>query len=530
METESILFKMVKKGVKKGSYATFFQKGYKKQIPLNVPDDVSCTEQPIESSQQPSTSQTCAPPQSPSEPVPRNYSRLTREVYELGVRGKDEPPSILRPKKNSVDPEEENSDKLTSNRLVNMDTMSSLLSHCYAEHLNYKPRCRLPEFIFLKDTERYQGLGSSVQTKCVKCGFLLSHRDLYKKVSSEGRGRSEVEVNKRLGHFMSTNKMAVDTVIALFSVLDMRAPTEKTIMKHTYKCCDIQETLGKDLMIDNQKKVAELMTHNQDVDELIISGDTLYNNPAKGGRRQPGTQCSSPFMEYYTNENLVVGLQTFSQFCVKCKNGSLDKPGHKCTKSYPKPGALSDAEKLAAAKVYSRIKTGPLENKVSTFLGDGCNQQMTGINNKKIEKVRCTQHLKRGMRKKCYDVFPKLSKGLFGTVNPAGRKRALATTLCDRVAIEMKKARKLYKLDSDWYKFMRLVRLNTLFCISGLHAFCDKASLVCRPKRNKKNTEVYNLTLKDIEKLQPTIDYRSVIICLCNKCLISKSQYLKHFP
>ena len=73
-----------KKGVRGGQSTSLFKKGYSKQ----VPDDPSDIEQPPEPPQ-------CTSPQSPQQ---RNYARLTRSVYELGVRGKEAPPSILRPR------------------------------------------------------------------------------------------------------------------------------------------------------------------------------------------------------------------------------------------------------------------------------------------------------------------------------------------------------------------------------------------------------------------------------------------------
>lgn len=443
----------------------------------------------------------------------RNYQRLTREVYDLGVRDSDAPPSILRPicedKEDTVDDVQDYS-YLNENRLINMEEMGALMSIVYQRHLLTQKKCNSPDFRFVHTTEKLQGLGTSLETKCTKCSFTMEHFPLYKQLRLGQIGRPAAELNVRLGQYMATSEISHSSMRSLLSILDVNSPTEVTLQRNINKASEVNTDLSNAQIQKNQEMLQTIIEHMPDnsTEKAVISCDTMYNNPARGANRLPGTQSSTPFVEFTTKKKLIVGLETFTQICNKCGLGLEGKTHDACMRNYPSSGPMSQAEKMATAQFIDKLQTTPLHDNITHFLADGCNQVLSGVQSDNIERILCIQHVKRAQFRKYYKVAGLLSSGLFGTHDPNKKKNDMGNAIVTRCSIEFTRARRTYRNDSAFYAFCEKIRLNILECLSGDHSKCPSSSLVCRPDQQKQVTKNYGLTTSDVNILQAVIDYR----------------------
>ena len=253
-------------------------------------------------------------------------------MYELGIKKSTFTPTILRPHSNKVSDkvnlaQAENANTyLTSNRFVNMEELSNLMSQVCTVHHYSHPKCTVPQFVFPRQTEKLQGLGTTVETLCLKCGFKMPHTDLFKKLT--GKTKPAAEINVRLGQYMLNSEVSMTSLRCLLNVLDCNAPCEKTLMRNMSKASKVHMELGAQQIHTNQDNLSKIISHMPEDSEekAIISCDTVYNNSAKGGCRQPGTQSITPFIEMTTNKQMIVDIKCQSKICNTC--GLTDTKEH----------------------------------------------------------------------------------------------------------------------------------------------------------------------------------------------------------
>lgn len=451
------------------------------------------------------------------------YSRLSKEVYETGIAG-NQVPSILRPKsspgQDSPITTTSPNDCVDGNRIVSLGKMMDLLNTAYCSHLAMSPKCKAPDFFIPAGNERKQGLGSSVALKCRSCKYESGYIDLFKKIHTGSSGRPAAEVNSRLGQHMVESQASFRDARSFLATLDCAAPNEKTIQRQALKAADHMEKLSAEQFTQNQKTLSELLQHNRGTD-CIIACDTMYNNATKGGRKMPGTQASTPFIEMTTKKKLLVDVATHSKICCSRPSGHIhcqhDKNDSLCTANCPVGKALSTVEKDALCDFIKTSKETPLARMISHVLTDGGSQFAEVLGKEGIEHLSCIQHLKRGQIRKYYSVADKLSPGLFGKIDEAGRKRELAHTIAERTSGELTLWKKATKDIPEFFNKMEEVRRNMLTCISGEHSTCQQWSRVCRMHKNvrhSKRTSHVNTTrqflLNDQDRaiLQTVVNYR----------------------
>ena len=218
-------------------------------------------------------------------------------------------------------------------------------------------------------------------------------------------------------------------------------------------------------------------------------------------------------------------MECKSQICSKRKTRQellCSHSGH-CSQTYPAGKPLSDVEKIASQNFFSSIEQGPLANKITHVLADGCNQVLSGVNNPGIERLLCSQHLKWGQWRKFYSMAALLSPSLFGTVDPSGRKWELGSSIINRCSAEMTMFHKLHKRDENAYlSAMEKVRLGILPCLSGDHRQCRNTLSMCpmhpasssaarSPKTKLRN---FALDSSDIKVLQEVCGLQVGISCI----------------
>lgn len=444
----------------------------------------------------------------------RHYGRLPSEVYDLGLNGSDLPPSYLRPIRTKVDATESNAldEYIMGNRIVSMPMMAEIMSDVFVEHSKKYPKCRAPKFHFPASTELCQGLGASVEVVCTnpKCGFVLSRRPLSPQIKRNISGPRPFVVNAGLGQFMAQSETALNSIAKLFPHLNVRCPNEKTVLHHINNACKVNTELSEVQLAENREALRMIVDHmDEDSDKkIIVAGDTVYNNASKGANRVPGTQSSTPFIEMTTKKNLILGIEVHTQICNKCGLGLKAGAFHKgCLRNYPSPGPMSEVEKRASNDFYNKIENSPLKGKITHHLSDQCKQIQTKAG---IEKIVCIQHLKRSHRRKFWRAIPELSSSLFGSGTIANRnKNVMSHVVVNRCSMELTKARKMFPNDDEkFYELAQKMRFNIVKCLGGFHEKCNKASLVCRPKRDLICKDQYELSAKDLIVLQEVIDYR----------------------
>ena len=444
-----------------------------------------------------------------SQPEKRNLSRLPEEVYDKGLNKSNEPPSILRTiRKRKIEEEIINGEYITDNRIVNMEMNAEFWSQVFPLHFKHDPTCTQPSFQFLYETEDRYGLGCAVQAYCTKCCYTSPKKPMSPQAKTTKKGRKPYVLNQRLGQHMCRSEHALKSACDLFCMLDVRCPNEKTMLDHINKAGEVTVKLAQDEMEKNKDILSQIIDHRPGEVKGIVACDTLYNNAARGANRVPGTQACIPFVEYTTGEMMPVDMQIYQQVCPVCKLG-FKKGMHKgCLRNYPSPGPMSDVEKRGCKQFFNTIAHSQLKGKITHFLSDGCKQFGPVLNNK--ERLLCIVHIKRGQRRKFYKVCKDLPKNFFGPAGTAAntKKNTMSHHFINRCAKELTLARKQYKKDEEFFKVCQKIRHNIIKCLAGFHSGCDKASLVCRPRRNKQETKTYALSMYDMVKLQAVIDYR----------------------
>lgn len=445
--------------------------------------------------------------------VEKNYSRMDRDTYSLGIRGQNGPPSILRPRPIERESSTAEAKSFDSNIFASMNKLSDMMTVVYMTHLSESSQCSFPNFTFPQQLQNMQGLGPTVSVKCNSCNYISRKFELFKRLDVSGKGNSPVEINVRLGQYMSSSETSLASIQCLFALLNTHSPCEKTLKRNIYKAAAAQSSLGKEQLVKNQNSLNDILDHlpNDNPFQAIVGCDTVYNNPVHGRAVLRGTQSSTPFIEMTTKKGLIIGMESFSQICGKRKPGKFtcDCRQDECTINYPTGGPMSNVEHVAAASFINKIEESSLKGKVSHVLTDGCKQIKCGMNNDHIEQLLCIQHIKRGQMRKFYAVAGSLSSGIFGSADVAGRKRALGNAVVNRCSAELRRTRTSAKNDSIFSTKMEKVRNNLIQCISGDHSQCRSSSSTCKPRYQLSSTS-FLLTDHDKEILQQVLDYRWV--------------------
>ena len=160
--------------------------------------------------------------------------------------------------------------------------------------------------------------------------------------------------------------------------------------------------------------------------------DAMYNNPSRGGNYLPGTQSCTPIVEMITKNDYGHGIQEpnlpqeknatrASLFTFRALLANIS-----CWQTFVW------CREISSQNFFSSIEQGPLANKITHVSADGCNQFSSSVNNPDIDKLLCSQHLKRGQWRKFYSMAELLAPGLFGTVDPSGRNWELASSIINR--------------------------------------------------------------------------------------------------
>ena len=454
---------------------------------------------------------------------PEQYRRMDFNTYSLGLNLQDQPPSSLRPRPHQGDQEPfvAVEELIGGNQIVSMDILADVMSSLYASHMNASPDCASPCFSFPRKLAKNQGLGISVTVVCQKCQYTSSKYDLYSKLCTGKPGKPPADINIRCGQYMASSEVSLNSMSCLLAILNCHVPDQKTLQRNICKASNAHLSLAEAQINKNRGALAEIITHMDDNSPVkgIVAMDTMYNNPSRGGNYLPGTQSCTPIVEMTTKKQMIIGMECKSQICSKRKTRQellCSHSGH-CSQTYPAGKPLSDVEKIASQNFFSSIEQGPLANKITHVLADGCNQVLSGVNNPGIERLLCSQHLKRGQWRKFYSMAALLSPSLFGTVDPSGRKWELGSSIINRCSAEMTMFHKLHKKDENAYlSAMEKVRLGILPCLSGDHRQCRNTLSMCpmhpassSAARNPK-TKLRNFALdsSDIKVLQEVVDYR----------------------
>ena len=439
------------------------------------------------------------------------YSRMDRHIYDLGIRGQNGPPSILRPRPTEKGTNITEDKSFDSNIFANLNKLSYMMTTVYKTHVSESPQCSSLRFSFPQQLQKMQGLGATVTVKCISYNYVSEKFELFKRLETNGKGNSPAEINVRLRQYMSSSQTSLASIQCLFALMDTHSPTEKTLKRNIYKAAAAQSSLGKEQLIKNQNCLNEILDHlpNESPFQAIVGCDTVYNNPVHGKAILRGTQSSTPFVEMTTNKGLLIGMESFSQICEQRKPGKLICDcSQECTVNYLTGGPMSDVEHVAAASFMKKIEDSILKVRISHVLTDGCKQVKCGMGDDMIEQLLCVQHLKRGQMRKFYSLVGSLSSGIFGSADVPGRKRTLANAVVNQCSSELRRTRTLAAAnDTKFSQKMEKIRTNIIPCISSDHSHCPTDSSICRHQNQLAMTS-YLLTDHEKDILQQVIDYR----------------------
>lgn len=442
----------------------------------------------------------------------RNYDRLPRSIYDLGIQDYEATPCILRPSKDHEFSELDQTRNeftdtektyISSNRIINMSELSNVISFVYEDHLKSSKRCRAPTFQFPQEFEVRQGLASYMVITCTSCNY-HSPKMRYFEAGPSKPGRPRAMINLRSGHFLLNSNISQEDYRLMCICHNIPPPSQKTLQANVTYASDIALEEGEKTLKENRKKLVQLLEHQDS--GAIIALDASYNNPPKGRSMSlPATQSSIPIHEYTTNKQMMVDMQVFSQVC----NTGKTMCSHTNCKSvnYPQGKAMSDVEKLGARSTSATMAKSNI--KVTKVVCDGCKQILPGVEGENIEKLMCTIHVSRNQDKLFFRTVGWSSGFLAGHISIESKK-IISRQVRGRCSAELTRCRRKHKSDTKFYRAVSRARKNIIPCFSGDHSKCSYASQVCRPSNrpNFGGKNKLDMTREDMDKLQRVVDYK----------------------
>ena len=461
-----------------------------------------------------------------------SYERLPRDLYDAADIGNTLRPSYLRPTEERqqlltnymVSLNEDSS--IIGNRLVNMDQLGQLFTKATHDHSAHSADC-VGDFFFPQSQEQPQGICTQVVLACRLCGFKSQKTKLFKEQEHTGPGRKAAIPNIQLANFLSKDAISYDSVMMLFSSIESVSLSATGIQKHVNKAGSVWLSVNEKQIQENRNDLKKVLHHrcgpNQNgVYEASAEIDTSYSNPPKGrSMSQPATQCITPLLENDTKKKMVIGISTESQLCGLGPRCNRDHSGCGATMSHLQ--SLSSAENKAAVDLYNENLSEGLALSALTHDGlkgschaKGMKKAAQAVGYEPPESQFCRVHLSRGVRRKGYNIV--LSEQANLTDNNQKNKKitaSLVTALDKRLTAELCKGCRFFGNNKERFvKFMESVRVNVLFCVSGVHTKCRKSSLVCSGKpaagvySGLPNNQRVNLTESDRVTLQELVDYK----------------------
>ena len=197
----------------------------------------------------------------PPEEVKRNFTRLDHSTFNLGPRDTDRMPSILRPKPNVVEGGETSNENFVNNAFVNLEKVSKFMTVVWKAHYLKSAQCLTQSFSFLYSKLNMFGLETSVAVACNTCGFLNQTFELFNRLKLNGHGPYPVELNARLGQYLASSEVSLNSVTSLFAILGTHAPSENTLKKHLYRAASFQTALGQNQLDKNQNSLQKIISH-----------------------------------------------------------------------------------------------------------------------------------------------------------------------------------------------------------------------------------------------------------------------------
>ena len=442
----------------------------------------------------------------------RKFSRLSRQLYSFGLHSPDETmPSILRPAGNQK--EESYHDQIPryveGNRVVHMPTLMDNFGNVYSEHLHASPKCRQPKFALPSEEEVVQGLGCYFVIECSVCAFRSVQYRFFNVLSDpEGtRGRPRAEINVLSGAFLVNSDISSNSFIKLFASLNIPPPSERSLITNSNYACHPIATAGQNQLHCNRVALQKILAH-QENSGATLAMDVAYNNPPKGRcMSQPATQATAPVIEYNTERQMVVDMQTFTQVCA---TGNV-VCNHNCGYvNYPQGQSMSDVERRATEAIPAVM--GKDNIAIAHVLSDGSTQIKSALVEHHIEKLECNLHVSRGQERL---FFKKAWSPEFLYDAPKNQhsdfKKKISTAIRRRCTLELHRYRQRYPVnDRKFFHRVEKARKTIVPCLTGDHSNCGKNSIVCKAKRRFRIPGLPPLVVNDTDRnnLQEVVDYK----------------------
>ena len=350
---------------------------------------------------------------------------------------------------------------------------------------------------------------------CRRCSFTTDKTAMFSRVRAENGKKGHAEPNLCLGAWHLTHDSSFKGTKEIPTFLKMPTITESSLATIIQELKVPMAELGRETLDDNCSKISRLM-EALNVEQLTVSTDTCYNNPAKGRCfQQNGTQSCSPMHEFLTEKKLTLSIQSLNQHCT-CK-GQCKGYKKGCPANVPVGETVGTCEGHVAKLNIESIESKGIP--IGSVVSDGTHQVLKFFDGR-IHKVECAVHKARALRRKVYSLT--LSDDC---TNCGDLINKLSVDVTDRCKREFTLCRKKYpENDSKFFAFIERVRTSLIDCIGGDHSSCRKNLLSCAFAHCASGDEAksrqleYKLNKKDKKELQVAIDVK-----LCRKAVKEQS-------
>lgn len=416
-------------------------------------------------------------------PGPSSASQCHPDQSDEEPHGPD-----LRPRRHLQETE---ASKRLGHRIVDLDSVISMLNALLLDHQNGSPKCRT--MAFRLQHERKVGLGSDLRFVCTACNFISRTYKTYQPPAGNTRG---AVMNKLLASALLQTPLGAEQANILLCSMDLPNVSRSHLQKLISEAAKNVKQINDQNMAEKRQEVIQ---HNfekgaTDPTQLDVSFDCRYNGKLNSSYK-PGTGASQAYgvcTENHTSKKYVIGLTTENKLCwtgsyLRNKGFDVECPGgHEgCTANtkYMQPHSERRMAHDMASQLHADdmlVRTVTTDGDTKSFLGM---QDFYGTLDEAWEVTRQADQNHLGSTQERRARRANWSQNMFPNKTGTARQeaiRAFAKDIKSRCTMIVKKLRALG--DGDITKKLGelpKVCSATVECYSGNCHFCPHESYVC---------------------------------------------------
>ena len=400
--------------------------------------------------------------------------------------------------------------------IVNLSLLNNLINVAYKEHALTQTRCKNPEFVMIKTSQKV--ISVELQMQCLSCSFVSTPQKMYynmdKKLSDFDK-KENVESQK--GNRSTTLNVAFAAAITNSCIGTTQA--RKLLLEIGVDCggksslqnlCNAVNPLMESLARSSMDTATEeLIEQNKEGKTTYVSQDAIYNNRLRAGPFQAGTQVkyttvgSNGKICEFEHENKVcpAGTKYERLGLGSCKEGH---PGT-CTRTLDEVEAISQEGRFAVQSLQKLQARGYTPK---TLVVDGDAEIKKSIKNLPYDIEICydVNHWVKGVERYLNANHLFKDDGTFhgqgARIDLKKMRESTMKKLCTDISNRCRKEIKIcseetnliqdkeLRIDSMLSQFSSDFKLAIIYCLQGQCGVkCRDHSLICEGKGKETSRE-----------------------------------------